>query len=595
MGKAPGDEKATGSDHEYSGIVSTRNHFETIGVRPFLGVKLRGRHDQYGFDVKGRVPGYTSDEPDGELLVFVHGFDNDPPSAREIFDEATEALHRNSYVQPVVGYSWDSLGDVRWYQAVDIAWRNGPKLANFIHTYKQENPGVRLRIIAHSLGSQVVLSALTWLHTRSVPGIHGPRWNHCIDSVSFIGAAVDRRAPLLRGSMHTHLGNYYSRKDQPVLGPVIEQVTDRFYDYYSNDDEVLDLWFQAAEFTSALGQYGARKPKWTPFNYFDVDVTDAVSSHSDYYKPGKGCMDRVVDAWRYGSHRYRIVNANSGLSLALDHDSPEKGVDVVQHEVDFIGDDGGPGDSYPEPADWKYWRLRNLKNGRYLLSAVETGEIAQVAEPSSGDGADLQQWTWNGSPFHQVWNVEHAGDGKYRLRYVQSNRVAQVTDGSEADGATVVQWEETGDDDQHWWLYRYRNEYRVANVGTDGVLAVADDSTEDGANVYRWDWLGHRNQRWQVQYLRDREYRLVNVNSRKVLDVADGSKEDGANVRQWHWTGDDSQRWYVQGVGNGESRVVNKHSEKVLDVTDGGTENGTNVQQSDWRDEANQRFRFRSV
>lgn len=583
-----GGTDAQHDDAEYSGIVRTRNHFETTGpIRPFLGVELKDEHTRTGFDIRGTIPGLSTERPPDELAVFVHGFNTTASEARETFEEATTAMRDNGYDHPVVGYSWDSLGDVRWYQAVDIAWRNGPKFADFLRKYKQKQPATPIRIVAHSLGSQVTLAALETLQRADLPGIRTNRWNHCVDSVSLIGAAVDRRAPRVEGSMYTSLGNYYTQSEDPALGPIIEDVVDRFHNYYSNDDEVLNKYFKAAEWTSALGQYGAKEPDWTAFNFFDYDVTDAVASHSHYYKPGKGCMGQVVDDWTYAPHRFQVVNVNSELSLALDHDSPNDNVNIVQHETDYTQED-------PDPEDWKYWRIDRLGNGEFRLAVVETDKVFDVSHPFDDAGSNVHQWHWHGRD-NQRWYVEHDGDGKYHLRSKESELLAEVEGRSTEDGANVRQWDDTGNDNQYWWLLRYRNEYRVRNEHSGMVLDVSGSSTDDGANVQQWGWHGQRNQRWRVEYLRDREYRIINVNSGKVLDVAGRSTKNGANVHQWEWTGNDNQRWYVQDVGNGECRIVNKNSGKVLDVSGGHTSEGTNVQQWKWGNQANQRFRFKSA
>lgn len=581
---ATGDEPATGAnDHKYTGIVSTRGHFKTTGpVRPFLGVKLADGHRRYSFNTEGTIPGYTDDPPQKELAVFVHGFNNSPKNAKEIFDQVAEALQKNEYSQPLVGYSWDSLGDARWYQGVDIAWRNGLKLANFLYEYKQRNPAVTVRLIAHSLGSQLVLSALGALERGDVPGLDRNSWTHEIDSVSLVGAAVDRRAPLLRGVMYTRMGNYYTQSQNTPYGPVIEDVVGRFHNYYSDNDGILASLFRASELMSALGQKGANKAEWTAFNFYDHDVTASVSGHSKYYRPGEGCMDQVVDDWTSESPRFRIVNKNSGLSLAIDHDSNEDGVNVVQHEVEFENDD-------PDPADWKYWRVNRLGDGEYYFAVVETDKVLDVKHRSKDDNANIHQWKWHKGN-NQRWTIQHHKDDTYAITNVNSGKVADVEWRSKDDGANVHQYHWWEGDNQLWYLLRYTNEYKFENVNSGKVVEVAGGSKKDDANVYQWNWLGRRNQRWRIEYLRDREYRIVNVNSGKVLDVEGKSKKVGANVHQWHWHGDDNQRWYVQDAGDGQNKIVNKNSGLVLEINQGKTGKRANVKQGTWDGGKNQRF-----
>ena len=65
-------------------------------------------------------------------------------------------------------------------------------LAKFILDYKKECPNDNLRIIAHSLGSRVILSAMQSLHDNQIMNDnHSDVWNKKIKSVHILGAAVD--------------------------------------------------------------------------------------------------------------------------------------------------------------------------------------------------------------------------------------------------------------------------------------------------------------------------------------------------------------------------------------------------------------------
>ena len=70
-----------------------------------------------------------------------------------------------------------------WKTAKVIANNNGPLLAKFILGYKEICPHDEIRLIAHSLGSRVTLSALQSLHDNHK--------NNIIQSVHLLGAAVD--------------------------------------------------------------------------------------------------------------------------------------------------------------------------------------------------------------------------------------------------------------------------------------------------------------------------------------------------------------------------------------------------------------------
>ena len=54
--------------------------------------------------------------------------------------------------------------DKAWEVAKDIAKSNGLKLAQFILDFKKDCPQTDVRLIAHSLGSRIVLSSLDALN-----------------------------------------------------------------------------------------------------------------------------------------------------------------------------------------------------------------------------------------------------------------------------------------------------------------------------------------------------------------------------------------------------------------------------------------------
>ncbi|HSF00400.1 MAG TPA: alpha/beta hydrolase, partial [Nitrososphaeraceae archaeon] len=111
-------------------------------------------------------------------------------NAREIFDRARLSLNNTKYNITVIGFNWDSNITVQvkeWEIAKDVAKSNGLKLAQFILDFKKDCPNTDIRLIAHSLGSRIVLSSLDFLNKN-------PEWNNKnfkIESLHLLGAAVD--------------------------------------------------------------------------------------------------------------------------------------------------------------------------------------------------------------------------------------------------------------------------------------------------------------------------------------------------------------------------------------------------------------------
>jgi hypothetical protein len=97
-----------------------------------------------------------------ELAIYVHGVWTDEDEAQEQTERVSLSIRKEGSNIPVIGFSWDSdtafspnnidLSQTGWRIAKQIANENGPILAKFIDSFKDECQGSKLRIIAHSLG-----------------------------------------------------------------------------------------------------------------------------------------------------------------------------------------------------------------------------------------------------------------------------------------------------------------------------------------------------------------------------------------------------------------------------------------------------------
>lgn len=128
----------------------------------------------------------------GELAIYVHGVWANEYQAEEQTERVFLSLLNNAYNIPVIGFSWDSntaKNPMGWGIAKLIANQNGQNLVNFILNFKDECPNDDLRIIAHSLGSRVVLSAIQSLYDNYSHDVV----SDVVKSVHLLGAAVDNK------------------------------------------------------------------------------------------------------------------------------------------------------------------------------------------------------------------------------------------------------------------------------------------------------------------------------------------------------------------------------------------------------------------
>ncbi len=157
-----------------------------------------------------------------EVVVVMHGLRNDGAGALAKFVTARRRLRRIGYVHPVVGYSYDSntrgahlersaLRALRVGQR--IARYNGRHLARFVLDVREASPDTRIRLVGHSLGTEVILHAADAL-------ARGRRGRGAVESVHFFGGSVTaadlrsvRYGGALRAAVASRVVNYYSPGD----------------------------------------------------------------------------------------------------------------------------------------------------------------------------------------------------------------------------------------------------------------------------------------------------------------------------------------------------------------------------------------------
>lgn len=240
------------------------------------------------------------------------------------------SLENNSFIHPLIGFSWRS--DTLWASAKSVAAENGPKLANLVSNIKNECPDTDIRLVAHSLGARVVLSSLESLHENQT-------WNNnnfTIKSVDLLGATVDDEEvstnPVDILIDPTNLGTPKS-----AYGQAIEAVVTNFTNSFSSKDNMLEpnpekpfypfQVYPSFETDLALGQNGYQKipydikaAKSLSDNYIENDVKDELVANCDADGDGKIDLPFVdgQSITRGDNHRgylgYRNVNDNSIIS-----------------------------------------------------------------------------------------------------------------------------------------------------------------------------------------------------------------------------------------------------------------------------------------
>ena len=173
-----------------------------------------------------------------ELTIMIHGLRNDNTGAIEKVKLAKSRLRNLGYSHPVVGFSYDSnttgahlIKHAKKALAVgqSIAKKNGRNLGRFIEDFKKDNPKTKIRLMGHSLGSQVILSTVEYLGKKKQnTGI--------LEAVYFFGASITEDVPSspkykksLQNIVNKKIVNHYAPSDEVlkwadnekyVLGPL---------------------------------------------------------------------------------------------------------------------------------------------------------------------------------------------------------------------------------------------------------------------------------------------------------------------------------------------------------------------------------------
>jgi len=166
-----------------------------------------------------------------EITIMIHGLRNNKAAATNKFVIAKRRLKKLGYHYPVIGYSYDSntkgahikkteLKSLRAGQR--IAKQNGSNLSQFIIDFKQQSPITKLRLMGHSLGTELILSTIEKLAKK-------PTNKNIIEGVYFFGASVgsntanpSKYGRFLEKIVKSKIKNFYSPGDEVLKQSQIE-------------------------------------------------------------------------------------------------------------------------------------------------------------------------------------------------------------------------------------------------------------------------------------------------------------------------------------------------------------------------------------
>lgn len=193
--------------------ISTRGYYDLATGRT-LKKKSYDLYPKRFFENLGSYPEFT---------IVVHGMRNNKQGALEKFKIAQKRLRQLGYKHPVIGFSYDSNVKGAQYKLCEfqstkigrlIAKKNGTNLAKFITNSKRQNPYVKIRLLGHSLGSEIIIFMLYYLVKK----------NLTVEQVYFFGASIPmdlftsaKASNLIQKTVVKRLTNYYNPNDDILM------------------------------------------------------------------------------------------------------------------------------------------------------------------------------------------------------------------------------------------------------------------------------------------------------------------------------------------------------------------------------------------
>jgi len=216
--------------------------FPKISTRGFYDLKTGKTLKNTSYDFYPKTS-FEIISKESEIVIMIHGLRNNKSGALAKYVIAEKRLKHLKYPHSVIGYSYDTNTAGVQYKStalhalkvgVTIAKKNGKNLSKFIKDLKSKNPSIKIRLMGHSLGAQVILSTVqTLAKNRKNYGI--------VESVHLFGASIPANSMSLKA---------YGNEFQKI-------VNKKIINYFSPYDDVLKAAHNEKWVDSPIGYRGA--------------------------------------------------------------------------------------------------------------------------------------------------------------------------------------------------------------------------------------------------------------------------------------------------------------------------------------------------
>ncbi|MEV4616684.1 RICIN domain-containing protein [Kitasatospora sp. NPDC049258] len=281
-----------------------------------------------------------------------------------------------------------------------------------------------------------------------------------------------------------------------------------------------------------------------------LTATVGPGSVTTFVIPGATGTDGSVSTDPTGQVR-QLLGDNGGLALST---GATAAAGPVQH----------PSDPADPAQQWKFTKVAGTweNTTAYRITSVRTGKALSVTGGVLG-------FAPSGSSPQQRWMLSTTGDGHSTVINVATGDLLDVANASTADGAPVGVYRPTTGSNQSWTLRSAAADiWKALRVrGSNKCVDIQGSSTADGAPALQYTCVSASNQKWSLRAAGPGYVNLVGLQSGKCLDVSGASTADNAAVLLYGCNGGSNQQWSVRTTATGYVTLMARHSGKCLDVS----------------------------